>query len=76
MSDESRLDELWSPILAAFFEKGRENDNIQLICVDINGVEYWQAGNINILVSLFKIATSVFGDKSATDIGKNKTVKF
>lgn len=62
------------PFWRRFFEKGRENDNIQLICVEINGAEYWQAGNT--LVSLFKIATSVFGDKSATDIGENETVKF
>jgi len=70
----TKAEELWSPLLKAWFPKGLEDPNICLIKVHADSAEYWEA-NGNRLVQLFTIAKAAVTDgKEAGDMGKNKTL--
>lgn len=75
IDDKAKLDELWSPIYAAFYEHGKEDPNVQIICVECNGAEYWQSGNS--VVNMFKLASAALQDgKIADSMGTNGSVTF
>lgn len=73
VTDQVKLDELWSEMDGAFFEGGRDDPNVQLICVDINGAQYWKSPNA--LVGLFKMAAAAVTDGTA-DVGESHSVQF
>ncbi|SNT71326.1 pyridoxamine 5'-phosphate oxidase family protein [Psychrobacter sp. LV10R520-6] len=67
--DKDKLDELWSPIASAFFEHGKEDENVQLIKVVPHGVECWISGSST--VNMFKMAAAAVQDgKTAEDVGE------
>lgn len=75
VNDKAKLDELWSPIYNAFYEHGKEDPKVQLICVECNGAEYWQSGNS--VVTMFKLASAALQDgKIAENMGTNGSVTF
>ena len=41
--DRAKIDELWSPILKAWFPKGKDDPEIALLRVDVEKAEYWDA---------------------------------
>ena len=67
--DKDKLDELWSPVDNAFFEQGKEDENVQLIKVVPHGVECWISGSST--VNMFKMAAAAVQDgKTAEDVGE------
>lgn len=75
IDDKAKLDELWSPIYNAFYEHGKDDPNVQIICVECNGAEYWQSGNS--VVNMFKLASAALQDgKIADSLGSHASVKF
>lgn len=75
IEDKAKLDELWTPIYAAFFENGKEDKNVQLIKVVPHGAEYWKSGNS--VINLFKMtAAAVTGGKIADSLGENSSFTF
>ncbi|MGP9545248.1 pyridoxamine 5'-phosphate oxidase family protein [Psychrobacter sp. AOP7-B1-25] len=72
-TDKDKLDELWSPVYNAFFEHGKEDENVQLIKVIPHGVECWLSGSST--VNMFKMATAAVQDgKTAEDIGEQFSI--
>jgi general stress protein 26 len=41
--DRSKIEELWSPILKAWFPRGKEDPELALLRVDVEKAEYWDA---------------------------------
>ncbi len=41
--DQAKIDELWSPIVKAWFPDGKDDPNLALLKVDVTGAEYWDA---------------------------------
>ena len=41
--DHSKIKELWTPPLKAWFPKGQDDPSIALLRVDVSGAEYWDA---------------------------------
>jgi general stress protein 26 len=41
--DRAKMEELWSPILKAWFPDGLEDPNICLLKVDVEEAEYWES---------------------------------
>src|SRR3954463_2099466 len=41
--DRAKIDELWSPVLKAWFPDGKDDPNIALLRVDVQKAEYWDA---------------------------------
>lgn len=75
VEDKAKLEELWSPIYAAFFKEGKEDPNMQLVKVVPQGAEYWKSGNT--VVNLFKMtAAAVTGGKIADSLGENSSFSF
>lgn len=75
IDDKQKLEELWSPIYAAFYEHGKEDPNVQIICIECNGAEYWTSGNG--IVNMFKLASAALQDgKIADSMGENHAITF
>src|SRR5699024_117574 len=75
VEDQAKLDELWSPIYNAFYEHGKEDENVQLIKVVPNGAEFWRSGSG--IISAAKMAAAAIQDgKTADNLGENGSVEF
>ncbi|WP_435979748.1 pyridoxamine 5'-phosphate oxidase family protein [Psychrobacter sp. DM4] len=68
-TDKAKLEELWSPVYNAWFEHGKEDENVQLIKVVPHGVECWISGSST--VNMFKMVSAALQDgKTAEDMGE------
>lgn len=43
--DRAKMEELWSPVLKAWFPKGIEDPNLTLLKVDVEQAEYWDSSS-------------------------------
>jgi general stress protein 26 len=60
--DRARIDELWSPVLKAWFPKGKDDPDVALLRVDVAKAEYWDASSPTI-VKLVGFAKAVLTGK-------------
>ena len=60
--DRNKIEELWSPVNKAWFEKGKEDPGITLICVKPLDVYYWDSKN-NKMITLVKMVSAVLTGK-------------
>ena len=75
VNDKAKLDELWSAEYNAFYEHGKEDENVQLIKVVPHGAEYWLSGSA--VVNMFKMVSAAAQDgKVADSLGENASVAF
>jgi general stress protein 26 len=56
--DKGKIDELWSPVLKAWFPKGKDDPDVALLRVDVEKAEYWDAPS-STLVKLVGFAKAV-----------------
>jgi general stress protein 26 len=56
--EKGKIDELWSPILKAWFPKGKDDPDVALLRVDVEKAEYWDAPS-STLVKLVGFAKAV-----------------
>ena len=74
VDDKDKLDELWSPMYNAYFEKGKEDPRVQLIKVTPHGAEYWANGNA--ITSAVKMAAAaVTGNAIEKSLGENFSIE-
>ncbi|MFC3199348.1 pyridoxamine 5'-phosphate oxidase family protein [Parapedobacter deserti] len=66
--DQGRIDKYWSNMVAAWFEKGREDPHIRVLKVIPEDAHYWDTKS-NKLVTLLKVAASGASGKQM-DIGR------
>ncbi len=69
-NDRSRMEELWSPILKAWFPGGLEDPKLCLLKVEVEQAEYWE-GSSSTLVQLFGMVKAIATGQEA-DYGENK----
>lgn len=69
VDDQAKKDELWSPVMKAFFES-KDDPNLTLIRVDVDSAEYWSGPSTLIGKGIY-LAKSAFTDNhdSMTDHG-------
>ena len=60
--DQNKIDELWSPMLKAWFEEGKDDPKLSLIKVSPGEGHYWDTKNGK-LVSMLKIAAAAVTGK-------------
>lgn len=66
--DRVKMEELWNPVLKAWFPDGLETPNICLLCVTTDQAEYWESdGKVAQTIGLLKAL--VTGEQS--DAGEN-----
>ena len=73
VSDPAKLDELWSAIAGAWFEDGRQDDDIQLVRMDLSSAEVWATGGS--LSFLYEVAKAHLTDEKP-DMGQHGTISF
>jgi len=70
--ERAKIDELWSPILKAWFPRGKEDPEIVLLRVDVEKAEYWDAPS-STLVKLVGFAKAMVTGQPYVP-GENKKI--
>ena len=73
--DKSRLDEVWSPMAAAWFDQGKADPDIALIRLDLRDAEMWTAEAGPLAFGLEIVRANLNAEKKP-DIGENVTLTF
>ena len=68
----TRIDQLWNPMVEAWFENGREDPTVALLRVDTTSAEFWAIDKPGI-VRAFEVAKAIV-TKTTPDVGENRTV--
>lgn len=72
LRDKARIDELWSPLMKAWFPEGKDDPSIAVLRVDITSGEYWDASSSS-MVRLVGLAASAVAGKEIA-LGENERV--
>lgn len=72
VEDKAKAEELWNPLLKAWFSDGVESPDLVLLKVQSEGAEYWDSPSSKV-VTLFSMVKGAVTGKSA-DPGQNSTV--
>lgn len=72
VKDKAKMEELWNPILKAWFPKGLDDPHICLLKVDVQQAEYWDSSS-STLVQIFGFVKAMVTGQSA-DGGENEKV--
>ena len=70
--NQIRIDQLWNPMVEAWFENGREDPTVALLRVDATSAEFWAIDKPGV-VRAFEIAKAIV-TKQTPDVGENRTV--
>ena len=72
VKERAKMEELWNPVLKAWFPKGLEDPHICLLKVDAEQAEYWDSSN-STLVQIFGFLKALATGESA-DGGENEKI--
>ena len=65
-TDKTKIDELWSPLVKAWFTEGKEDPNISLIRITNINAYYWDTKG-NRMINFFKMVASAATGKTLVD---------
>ncbi|MET0963474.1 MAG: pyridoxamine 5'-phosphate oxidase family protein [Noviherbaspirillum sp.] len=71
--DQAKIDELWSPLVSAWFDGGKEDPHLSLIKVHIDTAEYWDTHSSK-MTQLYALAKSALTGKAPRDLGEHKKI--
>lgn len=72
VEDRAKLDELWSDFYKAYFPEGKEDPNVQLLKIKVEGAHYWESdGKLN---NIFQVAKSLVTGQTP-HLGESGSVK-
>ena len=72
--ERGKIDELWSPLLKAWFPKGKEDPEIALLRIEVEKAEYWDSPS-GTVVKLVGFAKALITGQ-AYEPGKNEKIDF
>lgn len=72
--DRQKMEELWNPILKAWFPKGLDDPHICLLRVDVEQAEYWDSPSSTLVQIVGFVKAMVTGKRA--DGGENEKVTF
>ncbi|MFI5933315.1 pyridoxamine 5'-phosphate oxidase family protein [Actinoplanes sp. NPDC051494] len=72
--DRAKAEQLWNPMLKAWFPEGLDTPNLTLVKVNTESAEYWEAAHSSKVVTLFGYAKAAVTGKTP-DAGENETVQ-
>ena len=70
--DRAKMEELWNPILKAWFPKGLDDPNICLLKVDVEQAEYWDSPSSTLVQIVGFVKALVTGRRA--DGGENEKI--
>lgn len=71
--DRAKIDELWSPLVAAWFDGGKDDPHLSLIRVHVSSAEYWDTKSSK-MTQLYALAKSALTGKAPRDPGEHKKI--
>ncbi|SMP49018.1 pyridoxamine 5'-phosphate oxidase family protein [Noviherbaspirillum suwonense] len=71
--DRAKIDELWSPLVSAWFDGGKDDPHLALIKVDVSSAEYWDTHSSK-MTQLYALAKSALTGKAPRDLGEHKKI--
>lgn len=71
--NQDKIEKYWNPMIAGWFEKGKEDPRIRIVEVKPKEAHYWDTKS-NKLITFFKVAMSGITGTS-TDIGREGDLK-
>jgi len=74
VDDRAKAEELWNPLLKAWFPDGLETPELTLVKVHAESAEYWEAAHSSKVVTLLGYAKAAVTGKTP-DAGENETVR-
>lgn len=75
VQDDARLDALWSPMVAAWFDKGRDDPKLSLLRLTIAEASLWSSDE-NALKVGFEIARANLAAEARPDLGDHVVIRF
>ncbi|SFA86681.1 Pyridoxamine 5'-phosphate oxidase like [Poseidonocella pacifica] len=73
-NDPDKLDELWSPIAAAWFEDGREDEDVRLVKFTPSKAEAWLTDGA--AGFLYQMARANLVENATPDMGEHGIIRF
>ncbi len=70
--DQDRIDKYWNKMMEAWFQEGKDDPNIQLLCIVPKDVYYWDSKS-NKLITLFKVAANAIAGQQF-EIGRDGNI--
>lgn len=74
VEDREKAKELWSPFYRAWFPKGLDDPDLQLMKIHVTKAEYWDAPN-GAVTYLFGLAKAMLTGKSPQSIGEHEKLR-
>ena len=71
--DRAKIDELWNPALKAWFPEGKEDPNVALLKIEVEGAEYWDSPSSAVAHAIALVGSLVTGKPA--DPGENETIE-
>ena len=71
-TDRAKIDELWNPVVEAWFPEGKDSEKVQLLLVEADSAEYWDSPGGAVASALAFAKSKVTGKKP--DVGDSATV--
>jgi general stress protein 26 len=75
VDDRAKAEELWNPILKAWFPDGLETPGLTLIKVHAESAEYWESAHSSRVVTMLGYAKAAVTGRTP-DAGENESVRF
>ena len=72
--DAAKIEQHWSPVVSAWFDRGKDDPNLTMLCFTPHHAALWES-NANAITFAFEIAKGVLGT-SKPDIGDRASVSF
>ena len=72
VNDRSLIDRLWNPSYKAWFPQGKDDPEIRVLRVQVEGAEYWEAPSSAVVRNVKILARAVTGGK--TPVGEHARV--
>lgn len=73
--DKAKLDEIWSPVAAAWFHGGKEDPNLTMLCLELTDAAIWGSSD-SALKFGFEIAKANMKEDELPDIGTHMILTF
>ncbi len=73
--DQAKLDEIWNAVAASWFDDGRRDPDVRLLCLKLREAEVWSTTTSS-MAFLYQIAKANASREAKPDVGDNYTLRF